>query len=91
MTSEDLFNFVMNDKKFSDSIDDVHWMLNRIMNRAAERLAKQNQEWHDNPEKEDHKEYQAHANEQFPQSVRNEAAIDLIKYRQTEAMSNKSS
>ena len=48
--------------------------------RLAERQAKSNSEWHDDPTADDYAKYHAPAIAQFPPDVRNAAIIKVLAY-----------
>lgn len=81
MKAENLFNFISNDKELWDSVVHHAHMLRSLVDRAAVQLAKENARWHDDPDADDHAEYHAPAEVQFPRDVRDEVVRDLIADR----------
>lgn len=55
-------------------------IIRSAMNRLAERQAKANAAWHDDPSSEDHADYHAPAIDQFPREVRDKAVIGVVEY-----------
>lgn len=80
MTAESLDLFIANDKPIHDSIVFAVKHLRSTVDRAAEKLAKANAEWHDDPDADDHAAWHAPADVQFPREVRDEVIRDLVGY-----------
>lgn len=80
MTAETLVTAAMNEKSEYDSIVLAVGSLRRAIDRTAARVAKANAEWHDDPEAEDHAEFHAPANEQFPREMRDEAIRGIVAH-----------
>lgn len=80
MTAEALENAVNNDKQRHDRICFIVRTLRSIVDVTAEAIARENADWHDDPQADDHAAYHAPASEQFPQAIRDEAALSLVKY-----------
>lgn len=80
MTTEDLFNGVMNTPRIHEGVVASVKHLRLCIDKMAEKQAKYNADWHDDPEASDHAEYHAPHLEQFPQQVRDETVKDLVAY-----------
>ena len=80
MKSETLEIAANNEKVEYDSIVSCVKRLRATLDKTAERVAKANADWHDDPSAEDHAEYHAHAIVQFPREVRDEAIRNLVNY-----------
>jgi hypothetical protein len=80
MTAEALELAANNEKREYDSIVHAVKTLRRTIDRTAERVAKANAAWHDDPEAEDHAEFHAPADVQFPRAMRDEAIRSLVAY-----------
>ena len=80
MNAEYLYRGAMNEKRTHDSIVFAVGHLRRAIDNLAELAAKTNAEWHDDPEAEDHADYHAPADVQFPRAVRDEAIRDLVAH-----------
>lgn len=85
MTSEALIRYVMNDRKLHDSVVFAVNHLRSTMDRAAASIAKENADWHDDPDAEDHAAFHAPADVQFPRVMRAEAIRDLVAHYLAEA------
>jgi hypothetical protein len=80
-SADTLQTAAMNHKPEYNSIVFAVKHLRRTLDRTADRVAKANAEWHDDPEDvEGHAEYHAPAAEQFPRDVRDEAIRDLVAH-----------
>lgn len=75
-----MFTSASNERADYDRIVSAVKQLRRALDITAERAAKENAEWHDDPTAEDHAEYHAPAERQFPQPIRDEAIIDLVRH-----------
>ena len=80
MSSTTLFDAVMNNKRDYDAVLFAVKSLRRAVDECAERIAKENAEWHDDPAADDHAAFHAPAIEQFPRKTRDEAVLSLVKY-----------
>ncbi len=80
MTAESLFNAAVNNPRAYQSIIGAVGMLQRAIDRTAEQVARDNAAWHDDPAADDHAEYHAPADVQFPAEVRREVIVDLVKH-----------
>jgi hypothetical protein len=54
--------------------------LRALVDRAASRCAKENAEWHDDPASEDHADYHAPADVQFPREDRDQTIRELVDF-----------
>jgi hypothetical protein len=79
MSAEALFNYIQNEKHLYDAVRLRVEGLRDTIDSAARNLAKANAEWHDDPDADDHAEFHAPADTQFPQAMRDEAVLDLVK------------
>ena len=52
----------------------------QVIDTAAHRAAKNHAEWHDDPSSDDHADFHASAEDQYPRAVRYQALRDLIAY-----------
>lgn len=84
MTSETLIRSAMNDARDYDRVTFAVRHLRRAVDATARRVASQNAEWHDDPTAEDHEEFHAPADVQFPREARDEAILDLVRHYLTE-------
>jgi hypothetical protein len=80
MTAENLDLFISNDSKLLGSIQFAVKHLRDTVDRAAVKLAKINADWHDDPAAEDHAEFHAPAEVQFPRAVRDEVIRDFVAF-----------
>ena len=80
MSADDLVLFVNNDRRLYERVVSGVRSLIATLDRAAEAKAKANAHWHDDPEAEDHAEYHAPADVQFPRLVRDQAIRELVDY-----------
>ena len=78
-TAENLETFLLSDKPTFDGADLGIKILRRAVDRAAERLAKSNRQWHDDPQAEDHATYHAPTDVQFPRKIRDRVCMELAK------------
>lgn len=79
-TAETLYIAAQNEKDEYDRIVFAVGHLRATLDRTARRVAKENADWHDDAEAEDHADFHAPPSEQFPQSVRDEAIRDLVAF-----------
>jgi hypothetical protein len=79
-TAEDLVLAANNERSEYEAITFAVRHLRRTIDATAARVAKANAEWHDVPEAEDHADYHAPAEVQFPRAVRDEAVKQLVAY-----------
>lgn len=82
--SETLDLYVSNNKSLLDAVQSAVRLLRSVVDRAASEAARENRQWHDDPEAEDHKDFHAPAIEQFPRSVRDETIIGLVEFHLSE-------
>ncbi len=78
--AEYLVTAINNDAAAHNAVVGVVKHLQHVVNRMAVKAAKANADWHDDPEADDHAAFHAPADQQFPQAVRDEAVLDLVKY-----------
>lgn len=76
----DLFLYARNDGKLWKTITFAVDHLRQAFDRAAESLAKERADWHDDPSAEDHAAYHAPADTQFPAEDRNAAALEAFTH-----------
>lgn len=79
-TAEQLEIAVQNDRRAYDAFWNSVKLLRAAVDRVAERVAKENADWHDDPEADDHAEYHAPADQQFPREVRDECIKSLFAH-----------
>lgn len=80
MTAEALFTAAVNEKAEYDAILFAVRHLRQTIDRTAKRVAKENADWHDDPQAEDHAAFHAPADVQFPRAMRDEAIRDLVAH-----------
>lgn len=80
MNAETLFNRIRNESKYCERLRTNILSLRRMMDEIAEMQAKDNAEWHDDPEAEDHAEFHASAEKQFSRATRDKAVKDLVAF-----------
>lgn len=80
MNAETLVIAANNDKRTYDAIVFAVRHLRSAIDQTAVRVAKENAEWHDDPNADDHAEFHAPADVQFPREIRDEAIKDLVAY-----------
>jgi hypothetical protein len=80
MTAENLVLSAMNDRPTHDAIVSAIERLRSTMDRCAARAARANAEWHDDPQADDHADYHAPADVQYPRDVRDEAIRELVAH-----------
>lgn len=78
--AETLVNRISNEQAACESAKGCVKMLRHLVDRIAKLQAKDNANWHDDPDAEDHAAFHADAIEQFPRDVRNQAIRDLVDY-----------
>ena len=54
--------------------------LRSSLHSLANRKAKENALWHDDPESDDHADFHAPAEEQFPAAMRDEVLLELVRF-----------
>lgn len=79
MTSETLVLAANNDQHAYKQIVAAVRTLRRVIDDVAEKTAKANAEWHDDPEADDHSAFHASADKQFPRRVRDTAIKELVR------------
>ena len=75
-----LDTYLSSDRGLHDSAASAIKTLRRAADRAASEIAKHRAEWHDDPSAEDHADFHAPANEQFPREVRDELCRYLLRW-----------
>lgn len=80
MQAETLVTAANNEKSEYESIVFAVKHLRATIDRTANRVAKENANWHDDPNAEDHADYHASADVQFPRELRDEAIRDLVAF-----------
>lgn len=78
--SNPLVDVVLNERGKHKSFSTAVRHLRSIVEHTAIVLAKQNAAWHDDPNAEDHAAYHTPWDEQFPEAVRHEAILALVKH-----------
>ena len=84
--AETLVTAASSDRAEHDAITRAIRQLRSWLDICAERVAKANADWHDDPEgdPEGHAEHHAPAIEQFPREARDAAIIDLVRFHLNE-------
>lgn len=80
LSSEALATAAVNETREYNQIMFAVKQLRSALDRTANRVAKENAEWHDDPDAEDHLTYHAPADEQFPREARDEAIRQLVAH-----------
>ena len=80
MNSETLVNRIRNESKYCGRLKERILSLRRMIDEIAEMQAKDNAEWHDDHEAEDHAEFHAPAEQQFSRATRDKAVKDLVAF-----------
>ena len=86
MTSETLFNRIRNESSYCERLRRDILDLRRMIDEIAEQQAKDNADWHDDPEADDHADFHAPASVQFSSASRDKAVKDLVSFYLQEAI-----
>jgi hypothetical protein len=78
--AEELVTAAINERAEHDAITRAIRQLRSWVDITAERVAKANADWHDDPESDSHAAYHAPAIEQFPREARDAAIIELVQF-----------
>jgi hypothetical protein len=84
VNAETLTTAAMNDRHDWARITHLVGQLRLVIDHTAQRAARENSAWHDDPEAEGHAKYHAPADVQFPRDVRDAAVLELVRHYLTE-------
>lgn len=79
-TAESLFNIATNDHPTYDRVNRGLRQIWDAINDLAEQQARANAAWHDDPKADDHADFHAPAELQYPPSVRANVVAELVLY-----------
>lgn len=80
MDSTDLVDLAMNSRNPHARILFAVRHLRHTMDQVAKDAAKSNAEWHDDPKADDHAAFHAPAEQQYPQKMRDDAILELVRH-----------
>lgn len=78
--SESLTLVVNNDGDYWKEARRLATSLRMFMDRVARKQAQANADWHDDPESDDHADFHAPAEDQFPRGARDKAILATVAY-----------
>jgi hypothetical protein len=78
--AEGLVRWVLNDRETLESFTRWAKMATSEIARVARKCAKENREWHDDPESENHPLYHAETEQQYPPEMQVEAVAEVLLY-----------
>lgn len=78
--SEALQLVINNDGDYWKEARRLTVLLRMFIDRVAKKQAKANADWHDDPESEDHADYHAPAEDQFPRGVRDKTILATVAH-----------
>ena len=76
--SQALLNYIDNDRALHERVESLIKLLCSAVSSAANKLAKEHRDWHDDPDAPDHRDYHAPTSVQFPVSVRHATVRALV-------------